>query len=145
MRAVIQRVAEARVTVGGKIVGQIGPGLCILLGVSKEDSEANANALADKIKNLRIFADEQGKMNRSLLDTAGEVLVVSQFTLYGDCRKGNRPSFTDAAPPAEAERLYEYFSARLRDAGINVANGQFQAHMRVALVNDGPVTLVLEF
>lgn len=145
MRAVIQRVAEARVTVGGKIVGQIGPGLCILLGVSKEDSEANANALADKIKNLRIFADERGKMNRSLLDTAGEVLVVAQFTLYGDCRKGNRPSFTDAAPPAEAERLYEYFSARLRAAGIKVANGQFQAHMQVALVNGGPVTLVLEF
>jgi len=145
VRAVIQRVAEARVTVGGKIVGQIGPGLCILLGVSKEDSEANANALADKIKNLRIFADERGKMNRSLLDTAGEVLVVAQFTLYGDCRKGNRPSFTDAAPPAEAERLYEYFSARLRAAGIKVANGQLQAHMQVALVNGGPVTLVLEF
>jgi D-tyrosyl-tRNA(Tyr) deacylase len=145
VRAVIQRVSQARVTVGGKIVGQIGPGLCILLGVSKQDGEANANALADKIKNLRIFADEQGKMNRSLLDTAGEVLVVSQFTLYGDCRKGNRPSFTDAAPPAEAERLYEYFSQRLCAAGIKVFNGQFQAHMRVALVNDGPVTLVLEF
>ena len=145
MRAVIQRVAEARVTVGGKIVGQIGPGLCILLGVSRDDGEANANALADKIKNLRIFPDQQGKMNRSVLDSAGELLVVSQFTLYGDCRKGNRPSFTDAAAPAEAERLYEYFSQRLRAAGIQVANGQFQAHMQVALINDGPVTLVLEF
>ncbi len=144
MRAVIQRVIQARVSVGDNIVGQIGPGLCILLGVSKEDSEANANALADKIKNLRIFADEQGKMNRSLLDIAGELLVVSQFTLYGDWRKGNRPSFTGAAPPAQAERLYEYFSARLRVAGLNVANGQFQAHMQVALINDGPVTLVLE-
>ena len=144
MRAVIQRVAEARVTVGGKLVGQIGPGLCILLGVGKDDSEAQANALADKITNLRIFADEQGKMNRSVLDIAGELLVVSQFTLYGDWRKGNRPSFTDAAAPAQAERLYEYFSARLRDAGIKVANGQFQAHMQVALINDGPVTLVME-
>ena len=144
MRAVIQRVAEARVTVGGKIVDQIGPGLYILLGVGKDDGEAQANALADKITNLRIFADEQGKMNRSVLDIAGELLVVSQFTLYGDWRKGNRPSFTDAAAPAQAERLYEYFSARLRDAGIKVANGQFQAHMQVALINDGPVTLVME-
>ena len=148
MRAVIQRVAEARVYVGAggheQIVGQIGPGLLILLGVGKDDNEANASALADKIKNLRIFEDDQGKMNRSVSDIGGELLVVSQFTLYGDCRKGNRPSFTDAAPPAEAERLYIYFSQRLRDGGLNVANGQFQAHMRVALVNDGPVTFVLE-
>ena len=144
MRAVIQRVIQAKVTVGGKIVGQIGPGLCIFLGVGKDDTEANAKALGDKITNLRLFEDEQGKMNRSLLDTGGELLVVSQFTLYGDCRKGNRPSFTDAAPPAQAERLYEYFSARLGNAGIKIAAGQFQAHMQVALVNDGPVTLVLE-
>ncbi len=144
MRAVIQRVAEARVAVSGRIVGQIGPGLCVFLGVGKDDSEANANALADKIKNLRIFEDQQRKMNRSLLDTAGELLVISQFTLYGDCRKGNRPSFSAAAPPAQAEALYDYFSARLRAAGIKVANGQFQAHMEVALINDGPVTLVLE-
>ena len=144
MRAVIQRVIQAKVTVGGKSVGQIGPGLCIFLGVGKDDTEANAKALGDKITNLRLFEDEQGKMNRSLLDTGGELLVVSQFTLYGDCRKGNRPSFTDAAPPAQAERLYEYFSARLRNAGIKIAAGQFQAHMQVALVNDGPVTLVLE-
>ena len=144
MRAVIQRVIEAKVTVGGKIVGQIGPGLCIFLGVGKDDTEANAKALGDKITNLRLFEDEQGKMNRSLLDTGGELLVVSQFTLYGDCRKGNRPSFTDAAPPAQAERLYEYFSARLGNAGIKIAAGQFQSHMQVALINDGPVTLVLE-
>jgi len=147
VRAVIQRVAEARVYVGDggqRIVGQIGPGLLILLGVSKDDNEANANALADKIKNLRLFEDDQGKMNRSVSDIGGELLVVSQFTLYGDCRKGNRPSFTAAAPPVEAERLYIYFSQRLRDGGLTVANGQFQAHMRVALVNDGPVTFVLE-
>ena len=144
MRAVIQRVIQAKVTVGGKIVGQIGPGLCIFLGVGKDDTEANAKALGDKITNLRLFEDEQGKMNRSLLDTGGELLVVSQFTLYGDCRKGNRPSFTDAAPPAQAERLYEYFSARLGNAGIKIAAGQFQSHMQVALINDGPVTLVLE-
>jgi len=148
VRAVIQRVAEARVYVGEagreRIVGQIGPGLLILLGVGKDDNEAKANVLADKIKNLRVFEDDQGKMNRSVSDIGGELLVVSQFTLYGDCRKGNRPSFTDAAPPAEAERLYLYLSQRLRDGGLNVANGQFQAHMRVALVNDGPVTFVLE-
>jgi D-tyrosyl-tRNA(Tyr) deacylase len=114
------------------------------LGVGKDDREANANGLADKIKNLRIFEDAQGKMNRSLIDSAGELLVVSQFTLYGDCRKGNRPSFPDAAPPAEAERLYEYFSARLRAAGLNVANGLFQSHMEVSLINDGPVTFFME-
>jgi D-aminoacyl-tRNA deacylase len=141
----MQRVAAGRVDVGDRSVGQIGAGLLILLGVGKDDNEANADALADKIKHLRIFEDEQGKMNRSVGDVGGEVLVVSQFTLYGDCRKGNRPSFTDAAAPAEAERLYLYFSQRLRDGGLNVANGQFQAHMRVALVNDGPVTFVLEY
>ena len=141
----MQRVAAGRVDVGDRSVGQIGAGLLILLGVGKDDNEANADALADKIKHLRIFEDEQGKMNRSVVDVGGEVLVVSQFTLYGDCRKGNRPSFTDAAAPAEAERLYLYFSQRLRDGGLNVANGQFQAHMRVAVVNDGPVTFVLEY
>ena len=145
MRAVLQRVAAGRVDVGNRSVGQIGAGLLILLGVAKDDNEGNADALADKIKHLRIFEDEQGKMNRSVADVGGELLVVSQFTLYGDCRKGNRPSFTDAAAPAEAERLYLYFSQRLRDGGLNVANGQFQAHMRVAIVNDGPVTFVLEY
>ena len=145
MRAVLQRVAQARVDVGERSIGQIGAGLLVLLGVGKNDNQANADALADKVKNLRIFEDQQGKMNRSVGDVAGELLVVSQFTLYGDCRKGNRPSFTDAAPPAEAERLYSYFSQRLRDGGLNVANGQFQAHMRITLVNDGPVTFVLEY
>jgi D-tyrosyl-tRNA(Tyr) deacylase len=144
VRAVIQRVAEARVCVGDRIVSQIGPGLCVLLGVGTGDSEINANALADKIAKLRIFEDSQGKMNRSVIDCGGAILVVSQFTLYADCGKGNRPSFTDAAPPGAAERLYLYFTQRLRDQGLNVANGQFQAHMRIALVNDGPVTLVLD-
>ena len=145
VRAVLQRVSQARVDVGERTVGQIGAGLLILLGVGKIDNDANADALADKIKNLRIFEDAQGKMNRSVGDIGGELLVVSQFTLYGDCRKGHRPSFTHAAAPAEAERLYLYFCQRLRDGGLNVANGQFQAHMRVALVNDGPVTFVLEY
>lgn len=144
MRAVIQRVSEARVAVGNEIIGQIAAGLCVLLGVGKEDKESNAATLADKVKNLRIFEDEQGKMNRSVVDIGGELLVVSQFTLYGDCRKGNRPSFTDAAPPADAERLYRYFTQRLRDSGLGVATGQFQAHMKVSMVNDGPVTLILE-
>jgi D-aminoacyl-tRNA deacylase len=144
VRAVVQRVAEGRVTVGVERVGQIGRGLCIFLGVGKLDNEQNADALADKIKNLRIFEDDQGKMNRSIGDVGGEVLVVSQFTLYADCRKGNRPSFTDAASADTADRLYRYFADRLRAAGLNVATGRFQAHMRVALINDGPVTLVLE-
>ena len=144
MRAVIQRVSEARVTVGAEIVGQIGAGLCILLGVGKEDKESNAAMLADKIKNLRIFEDDQGKMNRSVTDVGGELLVVSQFTLYGDCRKGNRPSFSDAAPPADAERLYRYFTQCLRDSGLGVATGEFQAHMKVELTNDGPVTILLD-
>ena len=141
----MQRVAAGRVDVGDRSVGQIGAGMLILLGVGNGDNEANADALADKIKQLRIFEDEQGKMNRSVSDVGGELLVVSQFTLYGDCRKGNRPSFSDAAVPAEAERLYLYFSQRLRDGGLKVTNGQFQAHMRVAIVNDGPVTFVLEY
>jgi len=140
----VQRVAEARVSVGREKVGQIGPGLCILLGVGKQDTEKNADALADKIRKLRIFEDDEGQMNRSIIDRGGEVLVVSQFTLYGDCRKGNRPSFTDAAPAETADRLYQYFTDRLRVAGLKVATGRFQAHMRVALVNDGPVTFVLE-
>jgi len=143
VRIVVQRVAEARVTVGHETVGEMGPGLCIFLGVGKEDTEKQANMLADKIKNLRIFEDEQGKMNRSIVDIGGDVMVISQFTLYGDCRKGNRPSFTDAAPAADADRLYQYFAERLRRAGLTVATGRFQAHMKVDLVNDGPVTFVL--
>jgi D-tyrosyl-tRNA(Tyr) deacylase len=146
MRAVIQRVAQAQVTVadGKEVVGKIGPGLCILLGVAKNDGERNAESLARKVSGLRIFEDDQGKLNRSLIETGGEALVVSQFTLYGDCGKGNRPSFSAAAPPAEAKRLYEYFVARLRAAGLAVATGRFQADMQVALVNDGPVTLIVE-
>ena len=147
MRAVIQRVSEAQVTVGeggDKVVGKIGPGLCILLGVGKDDDQRNAENLARKITNLRIFEDARGKLNRSVSETHGELLVVSQFTLYGDCRKGNRPSFSAAAAPADAERLYEFFVAQLRAAGLAVATGRFQATMSVALVNDGPVTLIVE-
>jgi D-tyrosyl-tRNA(Tyr) deacylase len=147
MRAVIQRVMEAQVTVGegsSQAVGRIGPGLCILLGVGKDDDESNAQSLAKKIGALRIFADDRGKLNCSVSEIHGEVLVVSQFTLYGDCRKGNRPSFSEAAPPAQAERLYEFFIARLRAAGLRVATGRFQATMNLALVNHGPVTLILE-
>ena len=128
----------------GQTVGRIGAGLCILLGVGKDDNSDKAAALADKVKNLRIFADEFGKMNRSVLDCGGAILVVSQFTLYADCGKGNRPSFTDAAPLALAQELYQEFANRLRAAGLSVATGQFKVHMKVALVNDGPVTLVLE-
>jgi D-tyrosyl-tRNA(Tyr) deacylase len=144
VRLVIQRVSEASVTVDDQVVGQIGAGLCILVGIGKDDNPTKAAALADKVKNLRIFADELGKMNRSVAAIGGAILAISQFTLYADCRKGNRPSFTDAAPPAMAEKLYEVFAQQLRQAGITVATGQFQAHMRVVLVNDGPVTLVLE-
>jgi D-tyrosyl-tRNA(Tyr) deacylase len=144
VRAVVQRVTEARVTVGHQIVGEIGAGLCVLLGVGNQDGEEHAKSLADKIKNLRIFEDNEGKMNRSITDIGGDLLVVSQFTLYADCHKGNRPSFSDAAPAAQADRLYQSFTQRLRDGGLKVATGQFQAHMRVSLVNDGPVTFVLE-
>jgi D-tyrosyl-tRNA(Tyr) deacylase len=144
MRAVIQRVAEARVSVGEEIVSDIGPGLCIFLGIAVNDSEKDAESLASKIGSLRIFEDEQGKMNRSVRDTRGDLLVVSQFTLYGDCRKGNRPSFSAAAAPKPAKRLYDDFVQRLRQTGLKVATGEFRAHMKVALVNDGPVTLILE-
>jgi D-tyrosyl-tRNA(Tyr) deacylase len=144
MRALLQRVSQARVTVDGAAVGEIGPGLLILLGVAKPDTAANAEFLVDKILNLRIFSDAAGKMNLSLLDTAGELLVVSQFTLYGDCRKGRRPGFDAAAPAEQARTLYESFVALARRSGLRVATGVFQAHMQVALVNDGPVTLLLE-
>lgn len=144
MRAVIQRVAEARVSVGEEIVSGIGRGLCILLGIAVNDSEKDAEFLASKIGNLRIFADEQGKMNRSVRDIHGELLVISQFTLYGDCRKGNRPSFSAAADPEPAKSLYDNFVQRLRQTELKVVTGEFRAHMKVALVNDGPVTLILE-
>ena len=144
MRAVIQRVAKARVSVAEEIVGQIGPGLCILLGVAKTDTASHSERLADKICQLRIFEDDQGKMNRSTIEIGAELLVISQFTLYGDCHKGNRPSFGDAAPPEQAEQLYKQFVDRLRQSGLSLATGVFQARMQVALVNDGPVTFVLE-
>ncbi|HEY5543990.1 MAG TPA: D-aminoacyl-tRNA deacylase [Candidatus Binatia bacterium] len=144
MRVLIQRVSRARVAVGQDTVGEIGRGLCVFLGVGKQDNEQNADFFADKVRNLRVFDDEQGKMNRSVADIGGDVLLVSQFTLYGDCRKGNRPSFTDAAPAEQAEQLYQRVAERLREAGLKVATGRFQAHMQVSLVNDGPVTLVLE-
>ncbi len=144
MRAVVQRVAEASVRVEGAVVGSIGRGLLVLLGVGQGDAEKDAEALAEKVAHLRIFADEAGHMNRSLLDTGGEVLLVSQFTLYGDARKGRRPSFVDAAPPDEANRLYGLFAARLRAAGLRVEEGVFRAMMDVALVNHGPVTILLD-
>jgi D-tyrosyl-tRNA(Tyr) deacylase len=137
-------VSQAEVTVAGRSVGRIGSGLCVFLGVGKDDGPSNAEHLAEKIKNMRVFEDGNGKMNRSLLEVQKDMLVVSQFTLYGDCKKGNRPSFSDAAPPEQAEKLYEHFVQRLRDAGLAVATGQFGARMDVALTNDGPVTLILE-
>jgi D-tyrosyl-tRNA(Tyr) deacylase len=143
LRAVVQRVAEAAVAVDGATVGAIGPGLLVLLGIGHDDDAAGVTALAGKIAKLRIFADDAGHMNRSVLDTGGEVLAVSQFTLLADTRKGNRPSFIAAAPPELAEPLYERFVATLRELGIEVATGRFGASMRVALVNDGPVTIVL--
>lgn len=144
MRLVIQRVTEARVTVAARVVGEIGAGLCILLGVGQADESGLAKVMAEKVKNLRIFADAEGKMNRSVVDIGGAILVVSQFTLYGDVRKGNRPSFKGAAEPDRAHQLYEQFVKNLRDEGLTVATGEFAAHMNVALVNDGPVTLILE-
>jgi D-tyrosyl-tRNA(Tyr) deacylase len=144
VRIVIQRVSQAQVTVDSAVVGQIGAGLCVLLGISQIDDENQANFLADKTRNLRIFADAQGKMNRSVTDVGGALLVVSQFTLYGDARKGNRPSFTEAAAPDRANDLYRHFVNRLRASGLTVATGQFGAHMKVDLSNDGPVTLILE-
>ena len=144
MKAVIQRVAEAEVKVDGKSVGRIGRGILILLGVEKEDEERDADWLAEKIRNLRIFEDQAGKMNLSVVESGGELLAVSQFTLAGNCAKGRRPSFDSAAPPEEASRLYEYFVNKLRDSGLRVETGVFQAMMRVSLVNDGPVTFTLE-
>ena len=144
MRACIQRVSEAAVTVDGEATGRIGRGLVVLLGVGPQDSLAEVDWLSEKIAGLRIFEDEEGKMNRSLSDVGGAMLVVSQFTLYGDCRKGRRPSFTDAAPPELAERLYEAFVARVRSVGVEVATGVFRAQMQVSLVNDGPVTLWID-
>ena len=144
MRALLQRVTQASVVVEGAVVGEIGPGLLILLGVAKPDTVVDAEFLADKALNLRIFPDADGKMNRSLIDVQGSLLVVSQFTLYGDCRKGRRPGFDAAASAEQARSLYEAFVEISRRSGLRVETGVFQAHMEVALVNDGPVTLMLE-
>jgi len=144
MRAVIQRVSRAQVRVSGEICGEIGPGLLVLLGVGQGDSRGEADSLLDKIVNLRIFEDREGKMNLSHLEMGGELMIISQFTLYADCRKGRRPSFTDAAPPGEAQKLYDYFVAAARARGLKVATGVFQAHMEVELVNSGPVTILLD-
>jgi D-tyrosyl-tRNA(Tyr) deacylase len=144
MRALVQRVKESRVEVDGEVVGEIGPGLLVLLGVAKSDVAKDADYLVEKVINLRIFEDEAGKMNRSLLDATSSLLVVSQFTLYGDCRKGRRPSFDQAAGAEQARTLYLYFVDRARRLGVPVQTGVFQADMQVHLVNDGPVTLLLE-
>lgn len=144
MRAVVQRVTEGAVSVGEEIVGRIGNGLLVFLGVARQDNPTQAEILAGKIVHLRIFEDDGGKLNRSLLDVGGEMLVVSQFTLYGDCRKGRRPSFVDAAEPEKANALYDHFVAKVGEHGVRVATGRFRALMAVSLVNDGPVTLILE-
>jgi D-aminoacyl-tRNA deacylase len=144
MRVVLQRVSRAKVTVEGRVTGEIGAGLMILLGVGREDTSAVAVATAEKCANLRIFEDDQGKMNRSLLDVKGNALVVSQFTLYGDARGQRRPSFISAAPPEQARALYEEFCEDLRKLGVTVATGVFQAMMSVELVNEGPVTILLD-
>ncbi len=144
VRAVVQRVSEASVRVDGATVGQIGPGLVVLLGVGREDAERDAEYLADKVLNLRVFPDGEGQMNRSVVDVAGGVLVVSQFTLLGDVRRGRRPSYTEAAAPEEADRLYGLFVEHLRPSGLEVATGVFRAMMDVSLVNQGPVTILLD-
>jgi D-aminoacyl-tRNA deacylase len=144
MRAVVQRVSRAKVTVGNEITGEIGRGILVLLGVSIKDTERNADYLVEKILNLRVFEDAEEKMNLSLLDISGELLVVSQFTLYGDTRRGRRPSFIDAARPDEANSLYEYFVSQCRKQIRRVGTGRFQAMMNVELVNDGPVTIILD-
>jgi D-aminoacyl-tRNA deacylase len=144
MRAVVQRVKESSVSVANQVISRIGPGLMVLLGVSESDTVDHAAYLADNIVHLRIFEDETGKMNRSVVEVHGEMLVVSQFTLLGDCRKGRRPSFIQAAAPEKAEQLYEEFINHVREKGVQVQTGKFRAMMEVALVNNGPVTLILE-
>jgi D-aminoacyl-tRNA deacylase len=140
----VQRVSRASVRVDGKVTGEIGPGLVVLVAVGKEDAAATASAMAEKVANLRIFADDAGKMNRSLLDTGGAALAISQFTLYGDARGQRRPSFIQARPPELGKALYEEFVRELRGLGVRVETGVFQAHMAVELVNDGPVTILLD-
>jgi len=144
MRAVLQRVSRGSVTVDARVAGEIGPGLVVLMAVGREDSAATAASMAEKIVNLRIFNDEQGKMNRSVLDVGGAILAVSQFTLYGDARGQRRPSFLQAAPPEQGKALYEEFVRALKALGVRVETGVFQAHMAMELVNDGPVTILLD-
>ncbi|MDE2825487.1 MAG: D-aminoacyl-tRNA deacylase [Gemmatimonadota bacterium] len=144
MRVVLQRVSSASVKIDGAVTGEIGPGLVLLLGIAKDDAPEDVEYVVNKCADLRIFGDDQGKMNRSLHDVGGEVLAISQFTLFGDTRKGRRPSFESAAPPEHAEPLYELAVERLRERGIRVATGCFGAYMEVSLVNDGPVTLTVE-
>lgn len=144
MRSVIQRVTSCFVTIDGSVTSKIDQGLLVLLGIQHSDTEKEVNWMADKISNLRIFNDDQGKMNKSLLETAGEVLIVSQFTLYGDCRKGRRPGYSNAAPPELAKPLYELFITKMKELNITTKTGRFGADMQVTLVNDGPVTLLLD-
>jgi len=144
MRSVVQRVSSSSVTVDGGMIGKIDKGLMVLLGVTHDDTSKDVDYMIDKILNLRIFEDEEDKMNLSLKDVGGELLVVSQFTLYGDCRKGRRPSFTNAGRPDQADKLYEEFVAKAKAQGLNVGTGQFGAHMMVDLTNDGPVTILLD-
>jgi D-aminoacyl-tRNA deacylase len=144
MRAVVQRVRSAQVRVDGQVVGEIGTGLVVLLGVAADDGAADVESMAHKVPDLRIFEDDGGKMNRSLVEVGGAILAVSQFTLYGDCRKGRRPSFDRAAPPALGRALYDEVVRRWRESGVSVETGVFQAHMQVELVNDGPVTVLLD-
>jgi D-tyrosyl-tRNA(Tyr) deacylase len=144
MRAVVQRVSRAQVTVNGEVAGKIGMGLLVLLGVGRDDAEADATYLAEKIAGLRVFEDAEGKMNHSVQDAGGSVLAVSQFTLYGDVRRGKRPSFDSAAPPEKARQLYGFFVERIRSAGLRCETGRFQEMMKVELVNEGPVTILLD-
>jgi len=144
MRAVFQRALRARVTVEGEVVGEIGPGACVLVGVGRHDTDDDADALADKVLGLRVFEDDAGKMNRSLLDVGGALLAVSQFTLYGDVRKGRRPSFTEAMEPERANQLFQRFCEACRKGGVNPATGRFRAEMLVEIANDGPVTILLD-
>lgn len=144
MRAVVQRVTNAKVEVEGAIVGSITNGLCVLVGVGKDDGESDAESLADKVVGLRIFEDADGKMNQSVLEVGGSVLAISQFTLYGDVRKGKRPSFTDAMEPGRANQLFEHFCGHVQKLGAAVETGKFRAHMLVSLANDGPVTIMLD-
>jgi len=144
MKALLQRVSAAAVSVNGVEVGRIGPGLCVLVGIASGDLERDADRLADKMLNLRVFADDAGKFNYSLIDIKGEVLLVSQFTLLADTKRGRRPCFTEAAPPARAAQLFEYFVVRVRASGLAVATGRFQEHMHLEIHNDGPVTIMLD-